>query len=437
MEAELSHAGERTTTTMSATMTPEQKLAILGDVIREKSLLSQEAGEDLHDNNNNNNRSLCSSLSRDEGVKRKRDEVAPMEDTAESGRDLPPPGFTDLHSSRTGDDEEDAEVKDDSTRALFALASLASPAKPASSDKAAAPQAAPQQQQQQQQVPAASNVTATTTNTAATGTAEKKSSPYRGITKRKRGWEAHVWRHGKQQYLGGYADEKAAARAYDMAVIKIRGEGAETNFPRKDYADALRNMRASELTVEAFISQLREVAKELSKRQRRDEDVKRSEKVRQLYDRSTQSSPQETSAQTAKPGFSQGQLQRLIAELKAAKHHQYQQQHQHQAAMTPDASACSHQLAMAQPKRQRMDEGEALREALRTMDLRRLRGSGLQQIPPSSQRPTGPPAPTLDVQQLVRSANDIKAKASPTTQHEYQQTLIGQALYCLALASVL
>ena len=63
MEAELSHAGERTTTTMSATMTPEQKLAILGDVIREKSLLSQEAGEDLHDNNNNNNRSLCSSLS--------------------------------------------------------------------------------------------------------------------------------------------------------------------------------------------------------------------------------------------------------------------------------------------------------------------------------------------------------------------------------------
>ena len=103
-----------------------------------------------------------------------------------------------------------------------------------------------------------------------------RSSPYRGVTfyRRTSRWEAHVWTKGKQQYLGGYKEEEAAARAYDKAVLKIRGMTADTNFPSCEYVREMAEMRADELTVEEFIMEVRNEAKKANKlrRERKERD---------------------------------------------------------------------------------------------------------------------------------------------------------------------
>merc|ERR1719281_1819484 len=71
-------------------------------------------------------------------------------------------------------------------------------------------------------------------------------SLYRGIIKRKNRWEAHVWKEGKQNYLGGYKEEEEAARAYDLAVLKIRGAEGETNFPATQYQEELERLKEEE-----------------------------------------------------------------------------------------------------------------------------------------------------------------------------------------------
>ena len=97
-----------------------------------------------------------------------------------------------------------------------------------------------------------------------------RSSVYRGVTfyRRTSRWEAHVWTNGKQQYLGGYKDEEIAAKVYDKAVIKIRGKDADTNFPAEEYAEEMREMRASEVSVGEFICLLRSEAKRQNKLRR-------------------------------------------------------------------------------------------------------------------------------------------------------------------------
>ncbi|GAB4817991.1 hypothetical protein N2152v2_005037 [Parachlorella kessleri] len=40
---------------------------------------------------------------------------------------------------------------------------------------------------------------------------------------------------GRQLYLGGFDDQDDAARAYDIAALACKGEGADTNFPATDY----------------------------------------------------------------------------------------------------------------------------------------------------------------------------------------------------------
>jgi len=52
-------------------------------------------------------------------------------------------------------------------------------------------------------------------------------------------WEASLWLDGRQVYLGGFATEVEAARAYDLAAIGCKGPSAEINFRASDYADIL------------------------------------------------------------------------------------------------------------------------------------------------------------------------------------------------------
>eukprot|EP00798_Chlamydomonas_sp_ICE-L_P008772 gene8772-33639_t len=59
------------------------------------------------------------------------------------------------------------------------------------------------------------------------------SSSYRGVTAHPSGrWESRIGVPGsKHIYLGLFEGEEDAARAYDRALVRLRGAGATTNFP--------------------------------------------------------------------------------------------------------------------------------------------------------------------------------------------------------------
>jgi hypothetical protein len=60
-------------------------------------------------------------------------------------------------------------------------------------------------------------------------------SRYRGVVWRKRNkkWEAYAQKDGKNAYLGQYAREEDAARAYDRKAIELYGSQAALNFPEE------------------------------------------------------------------------------------------------------------------------------------------------------------------------------------------------------------
>ncbi|KAL7613031.1 hypothetical protein Lser_V15G08670 [Lactuca serriola] len=84
-----------------------------------------------------------------------------------------------------------------------------------------------------------------------------KSSQYRGVTfyRRTGRWESHIWDCGKQLYLGGFDTSHAAARAYDRAAIKFRGNDADINFDLSDYEEDM--AQTKNLSKEEFIQILR------------------------------------------------------------------------------------------------------------------------------------------------------------------------------------
>jgi hypothetical protein len=61
------------------------------------------------------------------------------------------------------------------------------------------------------------------------------SSPYKGVSRIKSTgkWEARIKTNGVGVYLGTFADESAAARAYDSKAREIFGEFAFLNFPNE------------------------------------------------------------------------------------------------------------------------------------------------------------------------------------------------------------
>ncbi len=60
-----------------------------------------------------------------------------------------------------------------------------------------------------------------------------KYSKYRGVSRfpRTRCWQARIGANGKGFWLGNFASEEEAARAYDEAARKLHGEFARLNFP--------------------------------------------------------------------------------------------------------------------------------------------------------------------------------------------------------------
>ena len=60
-----------------------------------------------------------------------------------------------------------------------------------------------------------------------------ESSKYRGVCWRKADekWEARIRHNNVRHYLGYFLDEHAAARAYDVAAVRLHGKKANLNFP--------------------------------------------------------------------------------------------------------------------------------------------------------------------------------------------------------------
>ncbi|KAL6626704.1 hypothetical protein ACP70R_030430 [Stipagrostis hirtigluma subsp. patula] len=73
---------------------------------------------------------------------------------------------------------------------------------------------------------------AVTSQPSAAAAVAQGSSRYKGVVPQPNGrWGAQIYERHARVWLGTFADEEAAARAYDVAALRYRGREAATNFP--------------------------------------------------------------------------------------------------------------------------------------------------------------------------------------------------------------
>lgn len=58
-----------------------------------------------------------------------------------------------------------------------------------------------------------------------------KEIPFKGVTRKRRRFQASITADGIEHYLGLYLTAEEAARAYDDAALRLHGEFARMNFP--------------------------------------------------------------------------------------------------------------------------------------------------------------------------------------------------------------
>jgi len=85
----------------------------------------------------------------------------------------------------------------------------------------------------------------------------KGTSVYRGVAQHRvtRRWESHVWENKKQIYLGSFATEEQAARAYDKAAIFLDKDTGSLNFSFSEYETEAPKIR--KMTKEKLLAHLR------------------------------------------------------------------------------------------------------------------------------------------------------------------------------------
>eukprot|EP01047_Picozoa_sp_COSAG01_P023725 COSAG01_NODE_1444_length_10282_cov_17.103506_7_plen_450_part_00 len=75
------------------------------------------------------------------------------------------------------------------------------------------------------------------------------SSHYRGVSwdKRQGKWTAQIKHNRRKQHLGSFAEEEAAARAYDAQARRVHGAAARVNFPHVGEQEAARRYKKQDV----------------------------------------------------------------------------------------------------------------------------------------------------------------------------------------------